>query len=281
MQWWNQRRQGVRVSSAVVQSAPLACRCRRVRTSRNARTRALTSRVGCGGPLYFLPESPRADAERHDGEQKDTPEKSDHEIVWHDRVEVAPADGPGEAPAVHDESGREHECDEAGGQAKAGQQIVAPERGREEPRPAVILVRADANLRQRPRYVDAEFVGRGVLTRVETFTAVVAQVREEREVHRREGQTPFHRRKHGTVLLAVPARVTDRHHVLTVPDQFIGWHAAPPPRRRAGRRPCRWSCRLRRCIPCAGYCPPSPRRPRRCFSRSLRRASVPARAHRP
>ncbi len=49
------------------------------------------------------------------------------------------------------------------------------------------------------------------------------------------------------VLLAVPAGIADRHHMLAAPEQLIGWHAAPPPRRRSGRTPCRWSCRHRRC----------------------------------
>ena len=91
----------------------------------------------------------------------------------------------------------------------------------ERARPAVLLVRAQADLGKRPRHVDAELVRRRVLARVETLAAVVAEVGEVIEVGRDKCEALLHRRKDRAKLFAVPARVAHRHHVLAVRDDLL------------------------------------------------------------
>src|SRR5262245_41843429 len=97
-------------------------------------------------------------------------------------------------------------------------------------RPGKRIVRFYAQLRQGARHVDVELVRWRVLTRIQTFAAVVTEVCEVREIRRRERHALFHRLKHRAVGLAVAAGVAHDHLVLRVPHR-IGGHIGHAPAR--------------------------------------------------
>ena len=164
------------------------------------------------------------------------------------------ADGPLTPPDTL--SCREEHADEAQDHRHRRPQPLTCESDGQEFRPAIVFVRSRSNLGQRAWHVDPEFVGGRVLTGVEAFAAVVAEVGEVRQVHLRKGETTFHRREDRTVPFAVPAGVAHSHDVLAVSEQVIREHARRPPCLRSVRTRCLSSFPRRRHSLCREYCPP-------------------------
>src|SRR4029450_8796282 len=165
-------------------------------------------------------------ADRRKHEQEHAAEERHHDVVRKHAIEIAWSNRPGEHTVVDDQTGGDHRRGQSGAEEETGPQVVMPEGGRQEHRPAIRLVRFRANLRHRPRDVDAELVRRRILAGVKKLATVVAQVGEIRQIARRKCQAVLHRRKYGAELLAVTARIADGHHVLATYDWVSVRHAA-------------------------------------------------------
>ena len=104
---------------------------------------------------------------------------------------------------------------------------------------------------QRLRQVQVELVRGGVLAGVVAAAAVVAEVRQLREVAVAEGALGVQCREHRTIALAIAAGIADLGLAAGFLEQ-ISLHGRRPPCLRCVRRRCRWSCRNRRGSPGRG-----------------------------
>src|SRR5580692_11242460 len=96
---------------------------------------------------------------------------------------------------------------------------------------------------------------RGILARVITFAAVVAEVGEVVQIAGGETLALLHGGEDGAVAFAVAAGVADAHDALAFLCQISCRHALPR-YLRFFRTPFRWSCRIPPDIPCPEYCRP-------------------------
>ena len=97
--------------------------------------------------------------------------------------------------------------------------------------PGIFPIRLHPYLRQHLWYIDGEFVRRSVLARVETFRAVVAEVREVIQIALGKLQPALHRRKHGAEAFAIAAGIADRQQTIAFTrqrDQFAASAACLP-----------------------------------------------------
>ena len=154
-------------------------------------------------------------------------EERDHRVVGDDAIEIAGRLGRPDVRARHHGQRQDHRA-RCEGHDPCRDDAAPPERGAKRRRPAILFVRCEADLRERPRHVDAELVRRRVLAGVKTLAAVVAQVREIGEIALGERQPVFHGRKHRAISFAVAAGVAHRHHVLAARESFqeTAWRPA-------------------------------------------------------
>ena len=149
---------------------------------------------------------------------------------------------------------------------------VAFEQTRQKRRPGELAISIGAQLGHQFGNIDAELMGRRVLAGVITVAAIETEIGEIGEIGFGENAALLHRRKHRAVSFAVTAGVADRHLPRAVFDQIKIRHSAPPPARRSGRKPNRWSSRIPPDNLCREYCPPSFRPRQKYFLPAVRLA---------
>src|SRR5262245_51648808 len=206
-------------------------------------------------------ESTMTYCDSRDDEEANHSEERHHYVVWNDGVEISRLIDC----ASHKGSRYGCKCQTPRNERDKRGAPWSPKRDRRKRGPGERFVRFNAHPGQRTRHVDVELVRRRILTGIQAFTAVVAEICEVGQVGGLERHPLLHRLKDGAVRFTVTARVAHDHLVLRLPHR-VGEHvshggpAVSPYRgfrvRRSRRTRCRSSSPPRQHNPGRGCCQP-------------------------